>query len=60
MLRSAALPIVVGTGGMAVVIGGINAATGAPVHMLAVLGTVAKYTAIYFPVTFVLEEIAFR
>jgi hypothetical protein len=48
MLHSAALPIVIGAG-MAVVIGGIHAATGAPVHMLAVLGTVAKYTAIYFP-----------
>lgn len=60
MLRSAALPMAVGAGGMAVVIGGIHVATGTPVHVLAVLGTVAKYVAIYFPVTFVLEEVAFR
>lgn len=60
MLRSAALPMAVGAGGMAVVIGGIHVATGAPVHVLAVVGTVAKYIAIYFPVTFVLEEVAFR
>jgi membrane protease YdiL (CAAX protease family) len=60
MLRSAALPMAVGAGGMAVVIGGIHIATGTPVHVLAVLGTVAKYIAIYFPVTFVLEEVAFR
>ena len=60
MLRSAALPIAVGAGGMAAVIGGIHVATGAPVHVLAVVGTVVKYIAIYFPVTFVLEEVAFR
>jgi hypothetical protein len=60
MLRSAALPMAVGAGGMAVVIGGMHVATGNPVHVLAVLGTVAKYIAIYFPVTFVLEEVAFR
>jgi hypothetical protein len=60
MLRSAALPMAVGAGGMAVVIGGMHVATGNPVHVLAVLGTVAKYISIYFPVTFVLEEVAFR
>jgi len=60
LLRSAALPMVVGAGGMAVVVGGIHVATATPVHVVAVQGTVAKYIAIYFPVTFVLEEVAFR
>ncbi|MEO7943357.1 MAG: hypothetical protein ABIR34_08150 [Marmoricola sp.] len=60
MLGSAALPMTVGVGGMAAVLGGIHIATGTPVHVLAVLGTVAKYIALYFPVTFALEEVAFR
>lgn len=60
MLRSAVLPMAVGAGGMAAVLGGIHVATGIPVHVLPVLGTVAKYLAIYFPLTFVIEEVAFR
>lgn len=42
MLLSAMLPMAVGAGG-------IHVATGTPVHVLAVVGTVAKYLAIYFP-----------
>jgi len=38
MLRSAAVPLAVGAGGMAVVIGGIHIATGTPVELLAVAG----------------------
>jgi len=30
------------------------------VDVFAIVGTVAKYLAVYFPVTFVLEEVAFR
>jgi membrane protease YdiL (CAAX protease family) len=60
MLLSAMLPMTVGAGGMAAVLGGIHVATGTPVHVLAVGGTVAKYLAIYFPLTFVIEEVAFR
>jgi membrane protease YdiL (CAAX protease family) len=44
----------------AAVLGGIHVATGMPVHVLAVLGTVAKYLLLYFPLTFVIEEVAFR
>lgn len=60
MLRSAMLPMAIGAVGMTAVLGGIHVATGTPVHVLAVLGTVAKYLAIYFPLTFVIEEVAFR
>ncbi len=60
MLRSALLPMAVGAGGMAAVLGGIHVATGTPVPVLAVLGTVAKYLALYFPLTFIIEEVAFR
>ena len=60
MLRSAMIPMAVGAGGMAAVLGGIHVATGTPVHVLAVVGTVAKYMALYFPLTFIIEEVSFR
>jgi membrane protease YdiL (CAAX protease family) len=60
MLRSALLPMTVGAGGMAAVLGGIHIVTGTPVHVLVVLGTVTKYLAVYFPLTFIIEEVAFR
>lgn len=60
MLRSAMLPMAVGAGGMAAVLGGIHVATGTPVHVLVIAGTVAKYLALYFPLTFIIEEVAFR
>ncbi|MGA8211139.1 MAG: hypothetical protein WB441_04045 [Nocardioidaceae bacterium] len=60
MLRSAVLLMAVGAGGMAAVLRGIHAATGDPVHVLAVAGTGAKCLAIYVPLTFVVEEVALR
>lgn len=60
VLRSAALPIAVGATGMAAVHGVLHVATGTPVPALAALGAVATYTALYFPATFLLEEVAFR
>ena len=60
MLRSAALPMAVGAGGMVVVLGAVHIATGAPLSALATVAAIAKYVALYFPATFVLEEVAFR
>ena len=45
---------------MVAVLGCIHLATGTPVHVLAVLETVAKYLLLYFPLTFLIEEVAFR
>lgn len=59
-VRSAALPIAIGAGGMALVYGTMHIATGAPLSVAAALAAVAKYTALYFPATFLLEEVAFR
>jgi membrane protease YdiL (CAAX protease family) len=59
-VRSAALPIAIGAGGMALVYGTMHIATGAPLSVGAALAAVAKYTALYFPATFLLEEVAFR
>jgi membrane protease YdiL (CAAX protease family) len=59
-LRSAALPIAIGASGFAVVFGVVHLATGTPLPVVAALAAVAKYTALYFPATFLLEEVAFR
>jgi len=59
-VRSAALPIAIGAGGMALVYGTMHIATGTPLSVAAALAAVAKYTALYFPATFLLEEVAFR
>lgn len=59
-LRSAALPIAIGASGFAVVFGIVHLATGTPWPAMAALAAVAKYTALYFPATFLLEEVAFR
>ena len=59
-LRSAALPIAVGATGFALVFGMVHVATGAPLPAVAALVAVAEYTALYFPATFLLEEVAFR
>lgn len=59
-LRSAALPIAVGASGMATVFGIVHLATGTPLPAMAALAAVAKYTALYFPATFLLEEVTFR
>jgi hypothetical protein len=60
VLRSAALPMTVGVLGNVIVLGGIHLATHTPVDVLAFVGTVLKYLAIYYPATFVIEEVAFR
>jgi hypothetical protein len=52
VLRSAAVPTAVGAGAMALGLGGIHLVTGAPVDVLALVGTVAKYLAVYLPSTF--------
>lgn len=59
-LRLATLPTAVGAGALTIGLGSLHVATGAPVDALAIVGTVAKYLAVYFPATFVLEEVAFR
>jgi membrane protease YdiL (CAAX protease family) len=59
-LRSAALPIGVGATGMAAVYGVAHAATGTPVPVMAAVVALVKYTALYYPATFLLEEVAFR
>lgn len=59
-LRSAALPVAVGAVGMATVYGVVHVATGTPLPAMAALAALAKYTALYYPATFLLEEVAFR
>lgn len=59
-LRDAALPVAVGASGFALVFGTIHLASETPVPAAAALAAVAKYTALYFPATFLLEEVAFR
>ena len=58
-LRSAALPIALGAGGMALVLGTIHLATGTSLSPRTIV-TIVTYTALYFPATFLLEEVAFR
>lgn len=60
MLRAAALPTAVGVIGNVVVIGAIHLATGTPLDGLTLVGGVVKWLVIYFPATFVIEEVAFR
>ena len=59
-VRSAVLPIAIGASGMALVYGTMHIATGAPLSAAAAFAAVVKYTALYFPATFLLEEVAFR
>ena len=59
-LRAATLPIAVGATGFATIFGVVHVATGRPLPAVAALAAVAKYTALYFPATFLLEEVAFR
>jgi membrane protease YdiL (CAAX protease family) len=59
-LRDAALPIALGAGGMATVYAVLHIATGTQWPAMAAVAAVAKYTALYFPATFLLEEVAFR
>ena len=60
MVRSAALPIAIGASGMATVFGIVHLVTGTPLPAEAAFVAVAEYTALYFPATFLLEEVAFR
>lgn len=60
MLRSAALPTAVGVVGNVLVVGGVQLATGASIDLVPMLGSMLKWLAIYFPATFVIEEVAFR
>jgi membrane protease YdiL (CAAX protease family) len=59
-LRSAALPLAIGAGGMATVYGTVHLATGTPLPAIAAAAALAKYTVLYYPATFLLEEVAFR
>jgi Type II CAAX prenyl endopeptidase Rce1-like len=60
VLRSAALPTAVGVVGNVLVVGGVELASGTSFDLVAMLGSVLKWLAIYFPATFVIEEVAFR
>jgi hypothetical protein len=59
-LRSAALPIAVGAGGMALVYGIVHIATATPLPAVVAVAALVKYAAPYFPATFLLEEVTFR
>ena len=59
-VRSAALPVAIGGVGMATAYGVVHVATGTPLPAMAALAALAKYTALYYPATFLLEEVAFR
>ncbi|WP_323099072.1 CPBP family intramembrane glutamic endopeptidase [Intrasporangium sp. YIM S08009] len=59
-LRGAALPIAIGAGGMVAVYGTIHVVTGAPLPTTEALAALATYVALYFPATFLMEEVAFR
>ena len=59
-IRSAALPVAIGATGMATVYGIVHVATGTPLPAMAAVAALAKYTALYYPATFLLEEVAFR
>lgn len=60
MLRSAAPPTAVGVVGNILVVGAVHLATGSSLDLLAMPGSVLKWLVIYFPATFVIEEVAFR
>jgi membrane protease YdiL (CAAX protease family) len=59
-LRSAALPLAVGSTGMAAVYSGLHFATGTPISAAVVVTGIVQYSLLYFPATFLLEEVSFR
>jgi membrane protease YdiL (CAAX protease family) len=59
-LRSALLPLSIGATGMATVYGVVHVLQGAPLSASAALLALVKYTALYFPAAFLLEEVSFR
>lgn len=58
--RAAALPMAVGSTGMAAVYSGLHIATGAPMSAAVVVTAIVQYSLLYFPATFLLEEVSFR
>jgi hypothetical protein len=60
VLRAAVLPLAVGAGGMIVVLGTAHILSGTPVPVTAAVVAFARSAALYFPATFLLEEVAFR
>jgi membrane protease YdiL (CAAX protease family) len=59
-LRSAAVPVALGSTGMALVYSAVHLSAGVPLSATAAVAAVVKYTAVYFPAAFLLEEVAFR
>ena len=59
-LRSAALPLAVGSSAFVLAYGLAHVATLTPVPVAAGLVALAKYSALYFPASFLLEEVTFR
>ena len=59
-VRSAAVPMAVGAVGMATVYGAVHLASGASLPVMDAVAALAKYTALYYPATFLLEEVTFR
>jgi len=59
-VRFAALPVAVGAGGMTLVYGLLHVSTGTPVPVEAAVLALPKYVLLYFPATFLLEEVSFR
>lgn len=60
VLRSAALPTAVGVVGNVLVVAVVDLATGVSLGVPGLLLGVPKWLAIYFPATFVMEEVVFR
>lgn len=60
MLRSAALPLAIGSGGFAFTFGLVHIAYGKPLPVLAAIIAVVRFGALYYPASFVLEEVTFR
>lgn len=59
-VRDAFLPVAVGAGGMTAVLGPLHLWTGTSVPLVAAVLALPKYVLLYFPATFLLEEVTFR
>lgn len=59
-VRSAVLPLAVGSGVFAVGLGLLHVISGRPLPVSAALVAVVRYSALYFPASFLLEEVTFR
>jgi Type II CAAX prenyl endopeptidase Rce1-like len=60
VLRAAALPTAIGAGALAIGAVAFHLIAGVPIEVPSAIGVIAKYLAVYFPLTFVLEEVTFR